>query len=173
MMDTLIEGLVTLGLAFLAVAWLAYRHSLLERRVEEMETTLPALRTADARGFEETVAEMIDELKTAASDACDEVAQTIEDLRGAQGEQGRSGATGDVPAVLSRRIEARRELPVERIAQLAERGLTVTEIAKQAGVGPAEVALTLRYHHRKSPSLGALRRIDGARRDTGEEVAVA
>lgn len=173
MLDNLVGGLVSLGLAFLAVAWLAYRQSLLQRRVEAIEAALPKLQAADARSLEESVAEMIDELKAAADDACAQVAQKIDNLQRVPSTTEVQHEVENRPSALRGRIEAHRGLPLDQIAQLAERGLTITEIARQTGAGPAEVELALRYRHRKSPSLTALTHIDQVRRDTDKEVAVA
>ena len=162
MIEYLIVGVLSVGLT-----WLAYKHSMLEQQVADLQATQPQSEKPSSVGLEESVAQMIDELKAAADSACQEVTQTIDELRKAQIEletkasEARLGAGG------------RRVLPVETITQLADAGLSSTDIARQTGIGQAEIELTLRLHRSKRRLPTTLRRIKGVKPYSNKEIAVA
>lgn len=162
----MIEYLV-IGLILATICWLAYRHSALERQVSDLKSALPQSCATNPDDLEKSVAQMIDELKAAADDACREVTQRIEELRNIQMEM-----TSKVPEERFG-IGRRSVLPVALVTQLAEAGLSPIDIAKQTGIGQAEVELTLRFHHRGRRMTTALRPIKEVRQYQGKEIAVA
>ncbi len=171
-MEVLIVGLGTLGFSSLVVAWLSYRYLLLERRMEEMEAGLAQLRAPGPTGLEDSVAQMVDQLKAAADIACNQVARQVEELRQAWGIRPAPVAvTAEVasyPAVAGARelaavaashgsmAVARPPIssdpppissdPVEDIVWLAGEGLEPAEISRLCGLGQQEVEAVLRFH---------------------------
>ncbi|MDA8189241.1 MAG: hypothetical protein M0T85_13970 [Dehalococcoidales bacterium] len=152
------------GLASAVIAWLLYHHSALERRVAELESTVSKLQTANPGGFDASVAQMIDELKAAADSACDQVTRRIEDLHRAQVES-------EVKPTELRCITGKRDgVPVEIVTRLAGEGMSAIDIAKQVGIGPAEVELALRFHRDKSRTFTEPRNIRKAKHYPKNEV---
>lgn len=127
----------------LLIVWLARRQWLLGRQVDKMQSAIEQIQTASAMTIEESVAQMVEELKSIAATACDQVTQAVAMLRTVQSElENRAPeAACDPPG--------REALPVALIARLADEGVSAVEIAKQTGAGLAEVELALRVRRGK------------------------
>ncbi len=176
MIDSLIGGLVSFGAALLALAWLAQRQQRLERQVQEIGCTPAAPEALD--GYEELVGQMVDQLKSAADIACREVGETIATLRRVQSgmasdEPQPDFCSGETVAASAPPAAPRRGLPVDRMVELAQQGLSTIDIARETGTGLSEVELALRYHRGKTQFYTARRRIEAVRRGSSKEVAVA
>jgi hypothetical protein len=166
-----------IGLLLAVMAWFIYRSAVLEKRVGALEAAITEGGAADPAELQESVAEMIEELKVAADSACEKVTQKMNTLNSAPVRK----AAEPTPKSPEREQNDRfvepatkpttsERVPVGLISELADEGLSTVEIARQAGVGQAEVELTLRFHPGKRRVLTALRRIEQSQR-SGKEVA--
>lgn len=155
------------GVASILIAWLAYRNLTLDKRVAALEATVSESELANPAGLQESVAQLIEELKAAADSACDDLAERIGNLREPSEELGAKSA--ETPSM----VEDSQGVPVALIAQLAKKGLTAAEIAKKAGITQGEVELTLRFHQVALPVVRTLKAQAEPKRRAGKEIAVA
>lgn len=161
----MIEYLIA-GLAVVVAAWVVRGNARLEKRVARLESAVSDINAANPVPLEETVSEMIDELRRAADDACERVTEKVEDIRRVQREMEDRMPAERCSAEL-RAMGQRSALPLALITRLAEEGLSAVDIARRTGIGPAEVELALQYRRRETPGsqFRALRRVGGVGTD--------
>lgn len=162
-----IEYMIIAALLILTF-WLVQRYLRIEAEVVELKNRF-ATAHSDVADLEQSVAQLIGELKTVADGACASAAAQIAQLKALQEKVERD-------AVVAARERSWRQLvPTALILELADRGRDAIQIARETGLGLGEVELFLRLHHRDDvrPKVLQIDPTSSRREQEKKEIAVA